>query len=485
MTYLLVQIALLMLAAYLCGAICGCLSSRFYHYLVGDRGRGTAVMDRAAVMASQPVIEVSDHTAGADVASSRFERALSHGPSDGGADVGPVRAPAAREPLGERDEVVLDTPTFSPSEPSDTVVSSKTEPAVEATPSEVEDNGEEGEGFTSVSVAAAAGAVAAAAGVAGLARTTSEEEPAAETIDSSVPDLASVSARVAAASIGAAGAVAVATGADDDLTRIKGIDASTSSQLVGAGVTRFKQIAGWSADDVERADAMTGSPGRVSRENWIEQAQMLAGGNDTAYTREKDNDDPDISEPESSELEPSAASEGLSETVSSTSSSSESAGMAVAGLATATAAAAAAASLSVPVSPVSLEASPSEADSEQTPRPVQLSDAIAWKAKRDGTDLTGLRSVRSQALRREPVSGDVDDLKRIRGVGVLIEKKLNSLGISSYQQVANWTGHDIDRISQQMEFSGRIERENWVEQARILASGGHTEFSRRIDRRDG
>ncbi len=78
--------------------------------------------------------------------------------------------------------------------------------------------------------------------------------------------------------------------------------------------------------------------------------------------------------------------------------------------------------------------------------------------------------------------GDFDDLKRIRGIGVLIERKLYSLGVTSYEQVANWTSADIERISQVLDFKGRIERENWVEQARILASGGQTEFSRRADR---
>jgi predicted flap endonuclease-1-like 5' DNA nuclease len=102
-------------------------------------------------------------------------------------------------------------------------------------------------------------------------------------------------------------------------------------------------------------------------------------------------------------------------------------------------------------------------------------------------DFSGLRSVRSEALRREPLStapvnAQIDDLKRIRGVGVLIEKKLNSLGVASYEQIANWTGADIDRINQILDFKGRIERENWVEQARILASGGYTEFSRRADK---
>jgi len=96
-----------------------------------------------------------------------------------------------------------------------------------------------------------------------------------------------------------------------------------------------------------------------------------------------------------------------------------------------------------------------------------------------------LRSVRSDALLGDDapfVRGDLDDLKRIRGIGVLIEKKLNSLGITSYEQVANWSSADVERISEVLDFKGRIERENWIEQARILASGGQTEFSRRVDR---
>ncbi|HRK19988.1 MAG TPA: hypothetical protein PK970_13605, partial [Hyphomicrobiaceae bacterium] len=77
---------------------------------------------------------------------------------------------------------------------------------------------------------------------------------------------------------------------------------------------------------------------------------------------------------------------------------------------------------------------------------------------------------------------EMDDLKRIRGIGVLIEKKLNSLGVYTYAQIAEWTSADIEAMSQKLDFKGRIERENWVEQARILSSGGQTEFSRRVDR---
>ena len=64
----------------------------------------------------------------------------------------------------------------------------------------------------------------------------------------------------------------------------------------------------------------------------------------------------------------------------------------------------------------------------------------------------------------------------------MIEKRLNALGVTSYEQIANWTRADVLRISQQLDFKGRVERENWIEQGRILAAGGQTEFSRRVDR---
>ena len=80
--------------------------------------------------------------------------------------------------------------------------------------------------------------------------------------------------------------------------------------------------------------------------------------------------------------------------------------------------------------------------------------------------------------------GPSQDLKRIRGIGVLIEKRSNAMQIATYEQIANWTAQDIERVSRVLDFKGRIERENWVEQARILASGGATEFSRRVDRGD-
>jgi predicted flap endonuclease-1-like 5' DNA nuclease len=65
----------------------------------------------------------------------------------------------------------------------------------------------------------------------------------------------------------------------DDLSRIKGLGPKLKALLEGLGVTSFAQIAGWSQDDLIRIDAQLGTfAGRPERDNWIEQAKMLAAG---------------------------------------------------------------------------------------------------------------------------------------------------------------------------------------------------------------
>ncbi|MEM6665070.1 MAG: 50S ribosomal protein L21 [Pseudomonadota bacterium] len=67
--------------------------------------------------------------------------------------------------------------------------------------------------------------------------------------------------------------------------------------------------------------------------------------------------------------------------------------------------------------------------------------------------------------------GAVDDLKKISGVGPVLEKKLNALGITQFAQVAAFTADDIARVDEVLNFKGRIEREDWVSQAKTLAEG--------------
>ncbi|MBL4645905.1 MAG: 50S ribosomal protein L21 [Hyphomicrobiales bacterium] len=67
-------------------------------------------------------------------------------------------------------------------------------------------------------------------------------------------------------------------------------------------------------------------------------------------------------------------------------------------------------------------------------------------------------------------AGEPDDLKKISGVGPVLEKKLNALGITKYAQVAAFSADDIGRVDDALSFKGRIDRDNWVEQAATLAA---------------
>ena len=64
---------------------------------------------------------------------------------------------------------------------------------------------------------------------------------------------------------------------------------------------------------------------------------------------------------------------------------------------------------------------------------------------------------------------DDDDLKAIKGIGPSIERTLNDLGITHFQQLAEISEVDIDRVAQQLKgFRSRIYREDWIGQARDL-----------------
>ncbi len=67
--------------------------------------------------------------------------------------------------------------------------------------------------------------------------------------------------------------------------------------------------------------------------------------------------------------------------------------------------------------------------------------------------------------------GAADDLKKISGVGPVLEKKLNALGVTTFAQVAAFTKDEIAMVDDALSFKGRIERDNWLEQAKELAKG--------------
>ncbi len=65
--------------------------------------------------------------------------------------------------------------------------------------------------------------------------------------------------------------------------------------------------------------------------------------------------------------------------------------------------------------------------------------------------------------------GSPDDLKLIVGIGPVLERLLQQLGIGTYRQIARWSERDIDDFDAKLaEFPGRIRRDAWVTQAREL-----------------
>ncbi len=66
-----------------------------------------------------------------------------------------------------------------------------------------------------------------------------------------------------------------------------------------------------------------------------------------------------------------------------------------------------------------------------------------------------------------------DDLTRINGIGAVIVDKLNAIGITSLEHIAAFTAEDIERVNGELNFKGRIERDDWVGQAQQLLQEGN------------
>ncbi|MCI5042180.1 MAG: NADH-quinone oxidoreductase subunit E [Donghicola eburneus] len=81
--------------------------------------------------------------------------------------------------------------------------------------------------------------------------------------------------------------------------------------------------------------------------------------------------------------------------------------------------------------------------------------------------------------------GQADDLKLIKGVGPKLEEMLNGMGFYHFDQIAAWTDKELAWVDQNLEgFKGRASRDEWVSQAKQLASGEETEFASRA-KKDG
>lgn len=121
-------------------------------------------------------------------------------------------------------------------------------------------------------------------------------------------------------------------------------------------------------------------------------------------------------------------------------------------------------------------AAPAPAAKTAEPKPAAAPKAAAEPAASEDGKPATLTAARD---------GKPDNLKEIKGVGPKLEKMLHSMGFFHFDQIASWTETDVAWADENLVgFKGRVSRDNWVSQAKILAEGGDTEFSKRVDKGD-
>lgn len=121
-------------------------------------------------------------------------------------------------------------------------------------------------------------------------------------------------------------------------------------------------------------------------------------------------------------------------------------------------------------------AAPKAATPAPAPKPEPKPEPKAEAPAPEGAKPEGLSEARG---------GQADDLKKIKGVGPKLEKLLNSMGFFHFDQIAAWGAAEVAWVDENLEgFKGRVTRDTWVEQAKLLASGEETAFSKKVDEGD-
>lgn len=235
------------------------------------------------------------------------------------------------------------------------------------------------------------------------------------------PQLKPLAAAAAAPEEPVEGLAAPRNGTADDLTKIYGVDDQTQQKLNGLGIYHYEQLANFTPGNRRWIFRQLGHEGRFPSWwwRWRYDAEALMKGGDVSTQA----------------TAPSADAQG-------------------------------------------------ETADAGTGAPVALvgaSDSGAPPAKGGEAAVAALPVEHKPQALAAPEGGKADDLKRIRGVGKQNEARLHGLGIWHFHQVAAWSAEQAHWVGTYLAFPGRIEREDWIAQAKVLAEGGETEFSKRAD----
>jgi len=128
-----------------------------------------------------------------------------------------------------------------------------------------------------------------------------------------------------------------------------------------------------------------------------------------------------------------------------------------------------------------------KAKAEQAAAERAAKDAKTAKAAEDAAAAAKpeVEAAESDGLKPEGLSGardgQADNLKAIKGIGPKLEILCNDMGFYHFDQIAAWGPQEVAYMDANLKgFRGRVTRDGWIEQAKLLAAGDETEFSKRV-----
>ena len=129
--------------------------------------------------------------------------------------------------------------------------------------------------------------------------------------------------------------------------------------------------------------------------------------------------------------------------------------------------------------PVSKPAAKPKAAAKPATKKAAAKESAAKPAAKPAAKTAAKSAAKKAAAKPAPApsAAKTDDLQLLKGVGPKLVVLLNGLGVTSFQQIADWTDADIARVDAQLgAFQGRIARDNIVDQAAYLARGDKAGF---------
>lgn len=119
------------------------------------------------------------------------------------------------------------------------------------------------------------------------------------------------------------------------------------------------------------------------------------------------------------------------------------------------------------------------APAKKAPAPAPAKKAPAAKPKR-ATPAKAKKARAAKPKAAPRAARSKDELQRINGIGPKIDGQLKAMKITTYAQIAAFKKADIERVNEKLKFKGRIEREQWVPQAKLLAAGKEAAFEKKF-----